>query len=308
MIDLAYPWDPNEWECHVQRLLQDQYGFLDVDPVPAAHRGDFGIDYYCKRFGHIFQCYAVQEPVSTAERAAKQQGKINDDIKKFCSDTKDLKKLLGPAKISDWVLVVPFHNSAQVVSHATTVTELVKAKNLSYVAPNFKVAVRGLDAFSTASRQKYTQELNNITIPIKEATDQDILDWRNTSAATLLNNLTTKLQKRTMSPSSLESDVDLFIKMFLEKENAIEYLRNEAPQLHEIVTKAINQKLTRLRMEGHRTEGTASVVLREEIESLEAILTGKIHNLSSISSDAIVNGTVGEWLIRCPLDFPPYQS
>jgi hypothetical protein len=308
MLDLTYPWDPNEWECHVQRLLQDQYSFLDVDPIPAAHRGDFGIDYYCKRFGAVFQCYAVQEPVTTADRAAKQQGKINDDIKKFCSDTKALKKLLGPVKISDWVLVVPFHNSAQVVAHATTVTQQVVAKNLTYVAPNFKVAVRGLDSFSTASRQKFIQELNQVIIPIKEATEQDILDWRNTSAIELLSNLTRKLQKRTMSPSSLDSDVDLFIKMFLDKENAIDYLRNEAPQLHEIVTKAINQKLNRLRMEGLRTEGTANLVLREEIESLEAILTSKIHNLSSISSDAIVHGTVGEWLIRCPLDFPPYQS
>lgn len=86
MHDINYEWDPNEWENYVHRLLQDQYGLLEIDKVPAQHKGDFGIDYLCKKFGIVFQCYAVQEPVTTLIRANKQKSKITSDIKKFCSD------------------------------------------------------------------------------------------------------------------------------------------------------------------------------------------------------------------------------
>jgi hypothetical protein len=78
-------WDPNEWEDHVFRLLQDRHGVLNVMKVPARHGGDHGIDYYCLADRATYQCYAVQEPCEVAQRADKQKAKITTDLSKFCA-------------------------------------------------------------------------------------------------------------------------------------------------------------------------------------------------------------------------------
>jgi hypothetical protein len=189
-------------------------------------------------------------------------------------------------------------------AHLTLKTKNVLAKNLDYVAPNFKVSIHALDSFPNSSRQKHIENLNEISIPIKEVTDQNILDWRTTTAGVLLDNLTTKLNKKISSPL----DINFYIKLFLEKQNAIEYLRDSAPQLYETVNTALNRKLIELQFAGPHTSGDANSVLRDEIGSLVSLLTNQINNLAPASADSIVYGTLSEWLMRCPLDFPPYQS
>ena len=67
-------WDPNDWELHAFGLLQDRHGPVNVMKVPARHRGDFGLDYYCLCDRVAYQCYAVQEPCEVADRAEKTKG------------------------------------------------------------------------------------------------------------------------------------------------------------------------------------------------------------------------------------------
>lgn len=81
-------WDGNEWEAHVLRLIQDQYGPENVQKVPAKHKGDCGLDYFCLDRLVVYQCYAVEEPVDISVRATKQKSKITTDIRKFCDPTK----------------------------------------------------------------------------------------------------------------------------------------------------------------------------------------------------------------------------
>ena len=84
---LVFPenWDPNDWELHAFGLLQDRHGALNVMKVPARHKGDYGLDYYCLSGCVAYQCYAVQEPCDVADRATKQIAKITTDLRKFCT-------------------------------------------------------------------------------------------------------------------------------------------------------------------------------------------------------------------------------
>ena len=61
-------WDGNDWEAHVLRLLQDQYGAHNFQKVPAKHKGDCGLDYFCLDKLVVYQCYAIVEPVDVAAR------------------------------------------------------------------------------------------------------------------------------------------------------------------------------------------------------------------------------------------------
>ena len=84
-------WDPNDWELYVFGLLQDRHGPLNVMRVPARHRGDLGVDYYCLTEDVVYQCYAVQEPCEVADRADKQKAKITVDLRKLCDARPELR-------------------------------------------------------------------------------------------------------------------------------------------------------------------------------------------------------------------------
>jgi hypothetical protein len=177
MPELNEYWDPNEWELHVFGLLQDRHGALNVMKVPARHKGDRGIDYYCLKESVVYQCYAVLEPCEVADRASKQKAKIISDLHKFCTKTAELAALFGPAQIARWVLVVPLHDSAEVNLHLTAKTAEVKALGLPYVAPDFEALIQDLSCFDAESRQYRTMQRHAISLPEQPPTQREIDDW-----------------------------------------------------------------------------------------------------------------------------------
>ena len=139
-------WDPNDWELHAFGLLQDRHGAVNVMKVPARHKGDFGLDYYCLCDCVVYQCYAVQEPCEVAERADKQKAKITTDLRKFRT-RQELGRLFAGTKLNRWILIVPIHDSAQVNLHLTAKSSEMRASGLPYIADDFEVLIHDLDCF-----------------------------------------------------------------------------------------------------------------------------------------------------------------
>jgi hypothetical protein len=121
--------------------------------------------------------------------------------------------------------------------------------------------------------------------------------------------LSTKLSKRLGSTDSawLDAAVEEAVGWFLEKENALESLRRNAPQLHEALLGVITRHLTGLTFYGPPDKASAHQILRSELESLKAEVKDGVPSFSEASAHQIALGTVVEWLLRCPLDFPPYS-
>ena len=308
MPDIQEFWDPNEWELHVFGLLQDRHGPLNVTKVPARHRGDHGLDYYSLADRVAYQCYAVQEPCEVADRADKQKAKITTDLKKFCTKKNELQALFGSVQITRWVLVVPLHDSGQVNAHVTLKTTEVKALALTYASADFEVMIQDLDSFDAPSRSARALHRRSVSIPSQPASPEQIEDWSEASNS-LVNTLTDKLRKRVSAadPGQLEDSVEEAVRWFLERENAFENLRLNAPELHEILAGVISRRAERLRLYGPPPEGFANKILRDELEKLIADLQASVPNLSSSSSQQMALGTLADWLMRCPLDFPPYS-
>jgi hypothetical protein len=308
MPDLYEFWDPNEWELHVYGLLQDRHGALNVVKMPARHKGDHGLDYYSLSNCVTYQCYAVQEPCEVSDRADKQKSKITIDLKKFCSDSVELKRLFKEVQIRRWILVVPLHDSSQVNAHCSTKTAEVKKLGLNYIAPDFEVTIHDLDSFDRGSRDTRLLQMRVVSIPRQPASQQDIQDWSAT-ANPLVATLTEKLRKRTGKSDlqALESDVNEAVRWFLDRENALELLRTNAPQLHEQLANVISRRTDDLKLFGPPANGSPQSILRSELEQLIAEIKGVIPNFSHESASQMARGTIADWLLRCPLDFPPYQ-
>lgn len=214
-------WDPNDWELHAFGLLQDRHGATSVMKVPARHKGDFGVDYYCVSGRVAYQCYAVQEPCDVDDRATKQKAKITKDLKKFCTRA-ELASLFVGNKVERWILVVPIHDSAQVNLHLSAKTAQVRALGLAYVATDFEVLVHDLECFDPASLELRAFHRRQISLPPQPATTAQIDSWTRASNP-LVTALSKKLVKRIGSgdPAQLDSAVQEMVGLFLEKENSI---------------------------------------------------------------------------------------
>jgi hypothetical protein len=297
-------WDPNDWEDFVQGLLQDRHGALNVQKVPARHKGDHGLDYYCHGDQAVYQCYAVQEPCDVAARAANQKKKITQDLKKLCKDSPTLRSLFQRAPVKRWILTVPLHDSADVNQHLARQTTFVRSKQLSYIAPDFEALIQDLTAFPRASREQRFLQAGELTIGSRSPTTTDIQAWTQ-SENRLVENLRRKLRKRVSAPSQVGPNA--VIAWFLERENILEELRDEAPQIHESMRAVINKETNRLQLTGP-PDGTPQHVLGTALTSLVHSLQNEINNLSATTAETMALGTVADWLLRCPLDFAPFDT
>ena len=308
MSTLTEFWDPNEWELYVYMLLQDRHGATNVMKVPARHKGDHGIDYYCLSDRIAYQCYAVEEPCVVSDRAEKQNAKITRDLKKLKTNASDIGKMFGNIKIDRWALVVPLHDSTDVNKHLTKKTAEVKAWSLSFVASTFEAIIQDIQAFDAASVIARALQRKTIALPDKRPSQQQVVEWTAASDA-LVVRLTGKIRKRAATgvvDSEIDELVNKAVEWFLERENTLENLRDVAPQLYETLSGVIARHTERLRLLGPPQVGVAREILRTEIDALKADIKASVPNFSDKNADLLALGTVADWLMRCPLDFPPY--
>jgi hypothetical protein len=306
MAELHEFWDPNDWEHHVYGLLQDRHGPLNVHKVPARHKGDHGLDYYSLEDRVSYQCYAVQEPCEVADRADKQKAKITTDLKKFCTKKSELSSLFGSVQMTRWVLVVPLHDSSQLNAHVTAKTTEVKSLSLPYVASNFEVMIQDLESFDSTSKAVRAILRCSISLPVQPASTQQIEQWSEASER-LVTSLKSKLGKRVGGDEEkLSESVGEAIRWFLDRENTLETLRDTFPDLHEALMSVILRHGQRLRLYGPPAEGAAHQILRTELEGLMKALK-EVPNVTDAGAQQLALGTLADWLMRCPLDFPPYN-
>src|SRR2546430_2916401 len=90
---------PEEWQELVVQLLYLRYPIGQFQPIPDRDRGDCGLEGF-SRDGVGYQCYAVEEPVTTAELSKKQKKKITNDLLKLVRYSDHLPGLLNPTILS----------------------------------------------------------------------------------------------------------------------------------------------------------------------------------------------------------------
>lgn len=167
MVDQSFQvFDGDEWEDFALLLLQDRHGALDIHKVPADDQGDLGLDYFCISDGVVYQCYAVDEPVSIAQRAEKQKSKMTVDLAKFIKNSAEILQIMQGQIVKRWVLLVPLHNSKAVNLHAGKKAGEIKALNLPHVALDFTIVVQDLTCFPESAIEKGTQDRQQIRGPI----------------------------------------------------------------------------------------------------------------------------------------------
>lgn len=156
----------------------------------------------------------------------------------------------------------------------------------------------GADALTLNAAQ-----LSLIKLSIPNPTNPQISSWeKEEGSQDLLSTARTKLAKRT-TPQKLEDAVADATRYHLQGAALMSALRSQAPELHDNLSTVIASRRRHLEFVGP-TAVTASGILNDEIMNLKEAIKGAAPNLSPENVDQLVFGTVSEWIMQCPLDFP----
>ncbi|RVU02219.1 hypothetical protein EOE18_17685 [Novosphingobium umbonatum] len=302
MVSLVHQWGPDEWEEFSHSLLQSRHGVLNIHKVPANHSGDLGIDYYCLTDLVIYQCYAPEEPLDIAVRADRQKTKMTTDLGKLVKGAADISKLMLGQKLKTWVLLVPQHDSRELNLHCAKKTGDMRKLKLSILDENFEVCIQDQTHFPGKAVQDAMAGLTNLSLSVSTPSKKELENWE-AGSADLVANATVKLAKRVSGPA-LGDVVAHGVEAFLRGNALIEALRNNAPDMHEKVTAAIQVRARTLTFAGPQGGTLPSSIMNTEIASLTQAIKAAAPTLSDGNALEIALGTISEWIMRCPLDFP----
>jgi hypothetical protein len=196
MINAVQVWNPDDWELFSVSLLQNRHGPLNVQKIPAAHKGDYGIDYYCIKEAVAYQCYSVEEPVDIATRAERQKRKITTDLGKILANHLEIGKLFLGAPIKHWMLLAPLHDSKEVNLHCAKKTGDLRNAKCSALDLLFEVAIQDPSSFPTDAVVAGMSSLSTVKLAIPSPSQEELDAWA-AGSSDLLANATQKLKKRT---------------------------------------------------------------------------------------------------------------
>ena len=302
MISAVQVWSPDDWENFALGLLQTRHGALRVNKIPAAHKGDLGVDFYCIEQAVAYQCYAVQEPVDILTRADRQKKKITTDLNKIVSKPDEIAKLFLGKPVKHWVLLTPLHDTKDLNLHCSKKTLEVRAAKCKHLDDSFEVTIHDQTSFPGSAVTAGMASLATVQLSIPEPTNEEMRQW-SVGSPNLLANATHKLAKRAGSADVQESVADI-VRSFLQGNALLDALRFGAPDLHEKVTAGLAARARRLKLAGPEGWPTAGAILRTELDNLVVAVKTAAPALSDANAEQIAFGTISEWIFRCPLDFP----
>lgn len=303
MLDASPRLVGEEWQKWANLLLSTHYGPSDYQQIPDNRDGDGGIEGFTRKDGYAFQCYGC-EPTTTAHRYELQRDKITSDIRKFIENRAKLQRLFGTTIITRWFLFVPECDTKDLVGHANKKAKEVLNANLPYVAHSFQVGIQTEDQYGEA-RQRLLQSYEDaIRVTCNDATSDQVDRWsgNNDKLVETLNDKITKLP-------TLRTDVqrhtfrDRILRWYIEGQDLLTLLRNY-PDVYEKVMECKRLREKCLETEVLLHTGTSNELFDIALTKLLEDYRNQVKQLAKVNAEALAYEAVGDWLLRCPLDFP----
>ncbi|CDG87326.1 hypothetical protein KKJ17_01945 [Xenorhabdus bovienii] len=292
-------WESKEWEHHVNDLLRIKFGDANYIPIPDGHNGDAGIEGYCTK-SYAFQSYCPDEACPVKELYEKQRDKITTDIAKFIKNKDNyLKQILQNTKIKRWILVVPRHISKHLVVHASNKeTEVIKA-DLPYVDnTDFKILIWDRELLKQEESELISKGLRVLKVEMPDIDESQIEEIKD-SESEFVNNISRKLLKLKNDETQVTDATNYLLQNIVMYKNIMSDLKENYPSLHEEITNGVLDRESDLKLDFFDSDILPPA---KQVELLNKQLTAssKLHrdNLKCIST-----GVVGDWLMRCNLDF-----
>ena len=293
-------WDGDEWQSFAHQLVQYRHGHENIQCVPDKVKGDAGIEFIYIG-GTLYQCYAPEETSDVAKAAEAQKGKATKDLKKLVSYKDKLIPLLNGLVINRWILLCPFLDNKDVVSHVRRKAIALRTAGLPYIDATFEGLVHSQDDF--ASEIELLRQQSKMPLKITIPSAVDISAAQGSEMGQKIDAKLTRGFKSFETPEKIAKRRDSYISGHLRRENALDNLRQNHPALWERSLQCLSAEEERL-----AAVGAAATLpgeqLKESLDRIEQALKTDLPDMSGAFATTVAIGTVGDWLMRCPLDFP----
>jgi hypothetical protein len=296
--------DGNTWEADVKRWLRLRYP-NDFQAVPASDGGDAGIEGFCHGDQNVYQCYAPQSLYDTKTTYEHQRDKLTEDIGKFITNAKKLKRLLPSGfQTRRYCFVIQDFRSRELVAHATAKTSEVKAASLDYVADDFTILVQDHDDYEAERKIEEQRLIVKLNVDLSPVEPEQIDTWE-AGNNTGVQNLDRKIPLFTglVEREHIESHRRYWIQRKICTDNALEKLRLQSAEAWEKLWKVKHgreQLLGRAFGVPDPSKGTVETISN----AVASDMITRVPNLEKLGADTLAEGLVGEWLQNCKLDFP----
>jgi len=300
-MTLRRAWKGDEWQAFALQLVQRRHGPENVQVVPDSVGGDAGLEFFTTS-GCLYQCYAPEETSDVAKAASAMKAKAGRDLPKLAKFKHKIEPILCGIPVSRWILLCPFLDNKDVVADIRKRGLAIKGQGLPFLAPDFEALCHSLTDFTGELEQLNALSLGP-PLSVDVPTSTDISEAGETSIGRKIDE---KLM-RAYGPSATLAQVtqrrDAYVKAHLYRENALDQLRQNHSVLWERAFQSLEAEETRLIAVG-ASSTLPTEQLQDSTNRIEASLTKALPTLPSGVITQIAVGTVSDWLIRCPLDFP----
>lgn len=293
-------WKGKEWQDFALQLVQRRHGAENVQVVPDKVKGDAGLEFFTT-CGCLYQCYAPEEASNVAKAASAMKAKAGRDLPKLEKNKGTIEKLLAGTTARRWILLCPFLDNKEVVTSVRARGAVVKAVGLSFLAADFEALCHSQEDFQGEIEQLRAMSLGP-PLSVTPPTDQQVKDAGETEIGARIDDKLGRAFRRAPETKIAERR-NQYVRAHLHRENALTQLRRDHAMLWERAFETIEAEEARLIAFG-ASSPLPGEQLQESMQRIEASLAQALPTLSPALRTRIAHGTISDWLIRCPLDFP----
>lgn len=299
------PWDPNEWEQHIQKVLKLRY----AQPVGSYQhiadeiKGDCGIEGYAID-GTAYQCYACQNWTDFGVLLEHQKNKMTLDIGKLLRNEAELLTILGNIRIGIWNFVLPFWNDKELLKHARKKEMEVRSRKPKHTKKDFRIAVITGDEFLVETQMLAKQDLYKFDVKNLPDTVQTAAMWMDQNKGLeLVTNLTRKAAviAKGKSAKMREGFLNQMVKDYTAGSIVLSQLEQEVPEVYEEVIKKKTDREGELETASVTNTLVPGKFFDETLTQYKAELRG-VSGISPRAVDILAREAVSDWLLRCPLE------
>lgn len=295
-------WKGDEWQAFALQLVQRRHGAENVQIVPDTVGGDAGLEFFTTS-GCLYQCYAPQETSDVAKAASAMKAKAAQDLPKLAKYKDKIEPILCGIPVNRWILLCPFLDNKEVVADVRKRGLAIKALKLPFLAADFEALCHSQEDFAAELEQLKALSLGpplSVGIPSPD----DVITAGETSIGTRIDEKLARAYGPAASGAQIALRRDAYVKAHLYRENALDQLRQNHSILWERAFQSLEAEETRLIAVGASSVTLPAEQLAASTARIEESLTKALPTLSNGIITQIALGTVSDWLIRCPLDFP----
>ena len=293
-------WGGDEWEIFARRLVQMRHGPENVQDVPAAVKGDAGIDFFTTD-GCCYQCYAPAQSEDTAKAASAMKHKATRDLKKIAQNQTVIAGLLGSIRMSRWILLCPFLDDKSVISHLRSKEDVLHSSGCSFLSADFRALAQSAVSFEVEVDALRRRSLG-APLAVREPTPTEL----QLHSSNIEIRIDKKLQRGFPNLTDQHRSVrkQAYIRAHLTSTNALDQLKRDFADLWEAHRRAVRAEEVRLEAIGPQSE-EPSAQLDQAQDRLEQQLSTTLPMIERSTITVMATGTLATWLFECPLDFEP---